>query len=127
MQPSPFQSITSEGGPEATLVHHDKVAPGGAPGSDLKSRLQAQVSGHEDALKGYMGRLNNDETLHPDEYSDYEQRLKEHSHDSMLLQRLNKQHGEIERHGKKLKSETPESSTRVEGEELYNEYSGGRK
>jgi len=116
--PSPFQTIQGAaegGGQEATPVHHESI----------RGPLSEQVREHEDALKGYMGRLSGGQTLAPDEYHDYETRLKEHGHDSMLLQRLDKQHGEIKRKGNTLMREHRQKLPREQAEELLNQ-SGGR-
>ena len=116
LQPSPFQGIEGENKPQATPIHHEEV----------QGPLEEQVRGHDEALKGYMGRLSSGETLHPDEYADYEGRLKEKSHDAMLLERLNKQHSMLKRRGNEDMRGHREQQTRGKASELLNQYGGGQ-
>lgn len=118
MQPSPFQTIagsTEDEGPEATPVHHENVA----------GPLENQIREHDEALKGYMGKLSSGQTLHPDEYQDYEGRIKEKSHDTMLLERLNKQHGVLKRRGNEAMREHRDAGTRNKATDLLDKYQGG--
>lgn len=117
---TPFQTIAGAAEPEgeqATPVHHEEI----------QGPLENQVRDHEEALKGYMGRLSSGATLHPDEYHDYETRLREHGHDSMLLNKLNKQHGELKRKGNTLMREHRQKAPREEAEELLNRTQGGMR
>lgn len=115
--PSPFETIAgaAQGGEQATPVHHEEI----------QGPLEAQIGEHDEALKGYMGRLSAGQTLHPDEYHDYENRMKEKSHDSGLLNKLNKQHGMLKRRGNEDMRKHREQGTRTEAGELLHEYGGG--
>lgn len=119
--PSPFETIASatDGGEKAIPVHHD------AEGANVKGPLEANINEHNEALRNYMGRIVGGQTLHPDEYHDYESRMKEKSHDSMLLERLNKQHDTLERRGKTDKRRHEGQGAVDKASELLNEYNGG--
>ena len=113
---SAFQNLGEEDdSPKATPVHHEAI----------EGPLRSQLEEHDSALKGYMGRLANGETLHPDEYADYEGRIREKSQDSMLYNRLQKQHGVLKRRGNIDMSKHRGIGTREKASELLNEYGGG--
>ena len=115
---SPFSRLS--GGVEQTEaipVHHESV----------KGPLHVQVGDEENQLMEYDRRMASGETLHPDEFEHYNDLIKEKSHDSMLEQKLNKQHGQIERRSLRLKKQRAGVGPRSEGSELMNEYGGGQQ
>jgi hypothetical protein len=114
-----FQNLGATTGGEAmkaTPVHHEAI----------KGSLEAQIGDHDEAIKGYSNRIDSGDTLAPDEYQDYESRMKEKSHDSLLLEKLNKQHNMLQRRSKRDKAKSGESDVRDEATELYNQFGGNR-